>query len=749
MSEMRRSVRRVSGRRPQRDSRPPVRRVSPEELVRQARQVTDGYNNLIARLGNDQANALGSSYYSRGRLTGRWQELTTMYREDWLTKKIIDMPAEDMTKAWISMDTQMPQDAIRKVEREMRQYKVQKKFTDAIKWARLYGGSAAIILIDGQEDMMHEPLDLRMIMPGTFRGLLVIDRWNGLEPSLEVVTDMADQDYGLPEFYEVTSTRGANSVMDSVKVHHSRVIRFIGRELPYAEEESEMYWGASEMEHILDEIQKRNATSANIAQLVFQANLRVMKMSDLGQLLAMSDERTQQELYSTVQAQNMLMTSFGLQLMDASDSFETHPYAFSGLNDIYQSFMSDVAGAAEIPATKLFGKSPDGMNATGESDLTNYYESIQQKQENMIRPGIEKLLPVLCVSALGKVPDDIEVVFEPVESGTAAQKAELASKISTAVGGLYASDIINKAVALKELRKSAYVTGLGSTITDEDIEAAEQEAQMPTETDFFGGAGVEAGEPEGGLKEQSGAIEGTLPEGDEEAPVEQEEAEQVSDSVVLQPDGGQGSGNFGHAGRPGEVGGSGSGGGSSGGSAKSIPFTKANNKDFSQKIAKARASQPEKERWRVDAKSPEEYEGSLLGVTDQGSTFAVAQNGDIQSVCINNVDGPDRGKDLLKTAVDNGGDRLDAFGKKLFGFYTKNGFEPVSRVDFNEEYAPDGWVKGRDVKEPIIVYKYVGVGKVKQTDYNSFVKSTKAMDYDVAMKYRDDEIEKDKRGGKG
>lgn len=445
----------------------------------------------------------------------RWNDITTMYREGWITKKVIDVPAEDMTKAWISFDTQIDQDAERRIEKEMRQYKVQKKITDGIKWARLYGGAIGVILVEGQEDMMDTQLELALVMPGTFRGILIVDRWSGVEPSMEVVDDLSDVDYGLPKYYTLTDA-GNDGTLGNIRIHHSRVIRFVGRELPYQEEEAEKFWGASELEHIYDELNKRNATSSNIAQLVFQANLRVLKMGDLGEILALSDERTQRELYQTIQAQNMLMTSFGLQVLDRDDNFETHPYAFAGLNDIYQSFMADIAGASEIPATKLFGKAPDGMNSTGEGDLMNYYESIRQKQENLIRPGIEKLLPVVCVSALGKVPDDIEIAFEPVESSTTGQKAALAQQISGALSGLYQSDIITKAMALMELRKSAFVTGIGSTITDEDIENAENEASLPPEQDMPG-MGGEMGMPGIEGKEQpleaqgGGMTEGVVP----------------------------------------------------------------------------------------------------------------------------------------------------------------------------------------------------------------------------------------------
>lgn len=504
MSE--RARRASAGRRPTNSGRPATSRSrsgrakkSQQDVIKNLHAVRDSYNNLIAKLGSNEANALSSSYYFPQGISAHWEQLTIMYREGWLTKKIIDIPSEDMTKSWISFDTQLEQDAVRAIEREMRQFRVQKKMTDGIRWGRLYGGAIGIILIAGEEDMMDRPLDLVLVMPGTFRGLIIKDRWDDVSPSMELVTDMMDPDFGYPKYYEIGDLKpdeNGSSSSSTIKVHHSRVVRFIGRELPHRDEEAEQYWGASEMEHVFDELNKRNATSANIAQLVFQANLRVMKMGDLGQLLAMSDERTQQELYATIQAQNLLMTSFGIQVMDAKDSFETHPYSFAGLNDIYQSFQSDISGAAEIPATKLFGKSPDGMNATGESDLTNYYDSIRQKQENDLRPALEKLLPIVCVSALGAVPDDIDIVFEPVESTTDAQRASLAQQVVGSVTSLFQADLYSKPMALNELRKSAYVTGIGSVITDEDIEKAEEEAELMAEQNAMGGGmGMMGGVP--------------------------------------------------------------------------------------------------------------------------------------------------------------------------------------------------------------------------------------------------------------
>src|SRR5690606_930445 len=103
-------------------------------------------------------------------------------------------------------------------------------------------------------------------------------------------------------------------------------------------------------------------------------NLRILKIEDMGQLLTATDQKAQQDFYNTITAMNWLQSNFGVQLMSKEDDFQQFTLQnFTGINDIYESFMLDVSGAAQIPVTKLFGRSPAGFQATGESDLRNYY----------------------------------------------------------------------------------------------------------------------------------------------------------------------------------------------------------------------------------------------------------------------------------------------------------------------------------------------------------------------------------------
>lgn len=164
---------------------------------------------------------------------------------------------------------------------------------------------------------------------------------------------------------------------------------------------------------------------------------------------------------------------------------------------------------------------------------------------------------------------------------------------------------------------------------------------------------------------------------------------------------------------------------------------------FKKTFDKAKSLLKKGEEWRVDdTYTVEDYVHKKLYKLKGGSVVAVTDEGDIVSVC-KNIKGDDRGSDLLKVAVKNGGDRLDAFGDGLYQFYTKNGFEPVSWTHFDEEYAPHDWVKGRDNPEPVIFYKYTG--KITKQSYKDFIKNTTASaDYDEAMDIRNKSIDKRK-----
>lgn len=447
----------------------------------------DEFVNPLARSGAGMPNLLEATEYPLTRFTQNWPVLNSLYRSHWVVQKIINTIPQDMMKNGYDLQSDINPDQIQKISKIIRQTRLHSKILNGLYWGRLYGGAAGIIMIDGEADRMDEPLDLDRVMPGAFKGLLIMDRWSGIQPSADLITDITDPDFGMPEYYEVTLPEGQGVI----RLHNSRVCRFSGREMPYLEKLAENYWGTSEMEHVFSELKKRDNVSWNIALLTFMANIRVMKIDGMEQLLAYGGDKSQQALYNTLEGLNMMLNNNGIQILGKDDSYESHQYTFSGLGEVYDRFMMDVSGACGIPVTKLFGRSPAGMNSTGDADMDNYYDTIEQSQESQLRPVLDKLLPIVCMSALGAVPDDLDYIFNPVRRPSNNEKQSLGSQQTAAVVQAYTAGLVSEKTALRELQGSSKLTGMWTNITDEQIEAASDQPEAAGEMDIPGMSSIE------------------------------------------------------------------------------------------------------------------------------------------------------------------------------------------------------------------------------------------------------------------
>lgn len=457
----------------------------------------DAFTNMLARLGAGTPNLLEGTEYTTERMTRDFATLNALYRESWIVRRIVDVIPADMLKNWITITSGIEPAVEKKISLALRRTQLIDKLKRGMQWGRLYGGALGIMLVKHQGNDLTTPLRLDYIMPGDFAGMLIFDRWNGVSPSSELVDDVTDPEYSYPKYYTISDPTNGGMV----QIHHSRCIRFPGNLLPYWEELSELQWGASVIEPIMDDLKKRDNVSWNIAQLTFMANLRVLKMEDLGQLLSSTDAISQRELYNTIQAQNILMSNMGLQIMDSKDSMETHQYTFGGLADVYQQFLMDIAGAAEMPVTKLFGRSPAGLNATGQSDLQNYYDMIAEKQESYLRPILNKVLPPFIISTLGSMPDDFDFDFDPVAEPSDKERAELAKTGTDNVVAAFNAGLISQRMALQELKQQSERTGVWTNITDDDIAKASETVEGPGEIGGgllgLGEDGPAAGAPQG------------------------------------------------------------------------------------------------------------------------------------------------------------------------------------------------------------------------------------------------------------
>lgn len=433
----------------------------------------DSFQNFAARVGLGAGSQHDQSTYGFNFLSRNRTLLEAMYRSSWVVGQAVDVVADDMTREGINIQGLQGPEQAEELNQVLDDLEVWDKLNETIKWSRLYGGAIAVMCIDGQN--VSTPLNTKTIAKGQFKGLIVLDRWMVLPDLQDLVTEYGP-DYGMPKFYDV--------ITDSVglcnqRIHYSRILRFDGVKLPYWQAIAENLWGQSVIERIEDRLTLFDSATLGAGQLVYKAHLRTYKVKKLRDIIA-TGGRAYDALVKQIQQIRLWQSNEGMTLMDAEDVFESHQYSFTGLDTILLQFGQQLSGALGIPLVRLFGQSPAGLNATGESDLANYYDNINQQQEGRMRSPLHRLLEVVSQSVFGTaLPTSFKFEFASLWQLDDEKKAAIAEKVTNAVTKAEELALISRKTALKELRQSSEVTGIFSHITDEEIKQADDDPPPP------------------------------------------------------------------------------------------------------------------------------------------------------------------------------------------------------------------------------------------------------------------------------
>ncbi|WP_241606912.1 DUF1073 domain-containing protein [Rosenbergiella epipactidis] len=431
-------------------------------------KTSDGYNNLVARTGMQAENQSAAGEYrpnftSRNRLEIEW-----CYRSSWIVGAAVDAIADDMTRKGIRITSEMDPKARGVIESQFDALEIWDKLNDVIKWARLYGGAVGYIMIEGQDP--STPLRLETIGEGTFKGVLPLDRWQ-LNPNLEQRITELGPHYTMPKFYDLVTT---GTGLQGWRIHHSRLIRFDGVTLPYQQKITENEWGMSIIERIFDRLTAYDSSTLGAAQLVFKAHLRTYSVDGLRQLIATGGPAYE----GFLKHMNMIrqfQSNEGLTLMDAKDTFETHQYSFGGLDGVLSQFSEQISGAVQIPLVRLFGQSPQGFS-TGDADLANYYDGIGSQQERRLRNPLRRIIDIISRSELGvPIEDDFTFEFNPLWQMSDLDRSTVALNTVNAISTAVDSGLMTVKAGATDLRELSDITGVGASITDEDISNAEDE----------------------------------------------------------------------------------------------------------------------------------------------------------------------------------------------------------------------------------------------------------------------------------
>jgi phage-related protein (TIGR01555 family) len=380
----------------------------------QASVKADGWQNVLTNIGGRKdpttaARVSAMPFFSR-------ETLSALYRADGLARRIVDVQVEDALREWVECD-----DAL---TAEFRRINAKQEVSDALKWARLFGGALIVAMVDDGQDF-DQPLNRNAIR--SLRQLRVYDRHRVTFNTSDIDMDAMSETFGKPLFYTVTPISGT-----PYRVHASRAWRLDGLPLPDLERQLNQGWGDSALMPVYEALQAYGQTmgaSANIVRDFVQVVLGIRGLTDM---LRQGEDDLVAKRANIIDMTRSVANSV---FLDADgETYDKKASSVAGLADLWDRFALHVSSVTGIPATKLLGRSPSGLNATGESDMRQWYDVVQAYRGDEIDPPVRWILGLIEAQSewTDRPEGEIEITWPSLYQPTEAEWADVKVKIAQA-----------------------------------------------------------------------------------------------------------------------------------------------------------------------------------------------------------------------------------------------------------------------------------------------------------------------------
>jgi phage-related protein (TIGR01555 family) len=311
-------------------------------------------------------------------------ELNAMHRSDWMSRKVVDIIPDDMTREWREWKAKEADvELIEKAERAP-QINIQAKVNEAMQLARLRGGAAIVLGLrdaDPSEELVLESVGKDDLIYAHVLGRDDIS-------FLDIIRDVTSPYYGEPSMYQVKSENGVQA-----NVHPSRVIRFVGAPILDRTLQQNDCWGDSILQIVYQAVQNAASSQEHIASLIPEAKTDVLYIPGLSKII--NNEATRKQLTDRFSYANTMKSMFNMLLLESSgqanvegEKWEQKTINFGQFPELMRQFLQVAAGAADIPLARFLQDAPSGLGSNGESALKNYYDKIGADQRNKLSQNL-------------------------------------------------------------------------------------------------------------------------------------------------------------------------------------------------------------------------------------------------------------------------------------------------------------------------------------------------------------------------
>ncbi len=355
----------------------------------------DTWRNFTTGVGTSRDKTTHGSYWAPWRVLDN--ELLALMNESDLAAKVVELPAREMMRRGYDLDADgVDVSEMEDFEEDLEErLRLKEQFQDGMKWGRGFGGDLLIVgADDGQSP--DKPLNEK--------GIRSVEYLNNIDRRFAWVqsyySDPFKPNYGLPEIYLITNvvsvSRPHIGTPGSTIVHESRTIRFDGNPTDVLTRQQLAGWSWSVLQRVYNVMRKFEHAFDSSGALLSDASQAVFKIQGLIDAIASGQKQAIQERMALVDESRSTIRAV---LLDADgEEFTREPTSFAGIPDLLDRWMMRFASAANMPVTKLFGRSAAGLNATGENDVSSWYDELAGVQTDYVSPKLRRLLR-LCALA--------------------------------------------------------------------------------------------------------------------------------------------------------------------------------------------------------------------------------------------------------------------------------------------------------------------------------------------------------------
>jgi len=360
-------------------------------------------------------------------------ELDALFNDDHLAHKICTSLPSDALRKWVSLqiddDAEGQGDEILEFIEDIGG---RVALQEGLVWARQSGGCLLVLGVDdGQAP--DKPLNEEAIRAFKFVNVIRADQAR----VKKYYADPAAPKFNEPELWEISSSAGM--MMSSAKrdVHESRVIWLRGELTTPQRRKERQGWDMSSLQRAKGPLQRNALVHHAVASLLTKSNLLVFGVKGFSEMVKRAKEAVS-AFQTRMQLARMAQSSNSWTIHDSEgETISNISVSFAGIPDVMDRSNQEAASAANMPVTKMWGISPAGMNATGESDLQLWEQQVEAYQVQYVKVPLERMVSLAMLtagSATGsKVPESWSIAFAPLRVMTDEQLATVQSTISQAL----------------------------------------------------------------------------------------------------------------------------------------------------------------------------------------------------------------------------------------------------------------------------------------------------------------------------